>query len=74
MAKIVKRKLKIEGMHCGACALLIDGDLEDKDGVESAQTNYAKSETELEYDEEKIKEKDILKTFEEIGYKATFEI
>ena len=51
---IIKKKLKIEGMHCASCAMNIDFDLEDLDGVKSSNTNYAKSETEVEFDEDKI--------------------
>lgn len=66
-----KVKLKIEGMHCTSCAMNIDGDLEDLlEGVKSSSTNYAKSETEVEFDEGKVKTEDIIKTIEKTGYKA----
>lgn len=70
MAQIIKQKLKINGMHCTSCAMNIDFDLEDLPGVSSAKTNYAKQETEVEFDEEKIKLAEILKTIEQTGYKA----
>ena len=37
-----KIKLQIQGMHCSSCAMNIDFDLEDLDGVKSAKTSYAK--------------------------------
>jgi copper chaperone CopZ len=55
MSKLVKKKLKIDGMHCSSCAMSIDFDLEDLDGVKTAKTNYAKQESEVEFDEEKVK-------------------
>lgn len=70
MAKVVKKKLKINGMHCTACAMNIDFDLEDL-GVKIAKTNYAKQETEIEFDEEKIKLDQIIKQIEKTGYQAT---
>ncbi len=70
MSKIIKKKLKIEGMHCSSCAMNIDFDLEDLDGVKTAKTNYAKQESEVEFDEEKVKIEDILKSIEKTGYKA----
>jgi copper chaperone CopZ len=70
MAKVVKKKLKINGMHCTACAMNIDFDLEDL-GVKTAKTNYAKQETEVEFDEEKIKLDQIIKQIEKTGYKAS---
>ena len=71
MSKIIKRKLKIEGMHCSSCALSIDFDLEDL-GVKSAKTSYAKQETEVEFDEEKIKPQKIIDQIKKTGYKASF--
>lgn len=43
-------KFKISGMHCTACALNIDFDLEDLPGVVKSTTHYAKSETAIEFD------------------------
>ncbi len=70
MSKIVKKKLKIDGMHCTACSMNIDFDLEDL-GVKSAKTNYAKQESEVEFDEEKIKLSQIIETIKKTGYVAT---
>lgn len=50
----MKATIKITGMHCVSCAMNIDGALEDLEGVKSANTSYAKSQTEVEYDERKI--------------------
>ena len=70
MSKVVKKKLKIEGMHCTSCAMSIDFDLEDLEGVQKSQTSYPKQETEVEFDEEKIKLDQILLTVQKTGYKA----
>lgn len=70
MAKVVKKKLKIEGMHCTSCAMNIDFDLEDLEGVKCAKTNYAKQESEVEFDEEKIKLEELLRQIEKTGYKV----
>jgi len=66
-----KLKLKIEGMHCTSCATNIDFDLEDL-GVKNAKTSYAKQETEVEFDEEKIKPQKIIEQIKKTGYKASF--
>jgi Cu+-exporting ATPase len=66
-----KLKLKIEGMHCTSCAMNIDFGLEDL-GVKSAKTSYAKQETEIEFDEEKIKPQEIIEQIKKTGYKASF--
>ncbi|MBI2600777.1 heavy-metal-associated domain-containing protein [Candidatus Daviesbacteria bacterium] len=67
---MVKKKFKITNMHCSSCAMLIDGDLEDTEGVKSASTNFAKGETEIEFDEEKLTDKTILETIKKTGYTA----
>jgi copper chaperone CopZ len=71
MSKLIKKKLKIEGMHCSSCALNIDFDLEDLDGVKVAKTSYAKQESEVEYDEEKLEVEDLIKTIKKTGYTAS---
>lgn len=70
MSKIIKKNLKIEGMHCTSCAMNIDFDLEDL-GVKSAKTSYAKQETEVEFDEEKIKPQKIIDQIKKTGYRAS---
>lgn len=47
-------KLNIFGMHCTSCAMNIDGDLEDTEGVKEAKTNYAKQQTEVTFDPKKV--------------------
>lgn len=62
--------LKIKGMHCSSCAMNIDFDLEDLDGVDSCKTSYAKQESKVEYDESKISLDKILAQVKETGYQA----
>ena len=71
MSKIVKTKLKIEGMHCSSCAMSIDMDLEDLKGVKEASTNYAKQVSEVEFDEDVVKVEDLIKSIKKTGYQAT---
>ena len=49
-----KTTLKISGMHCVSCAMNIDGELEDTEGVKEASTSYAKQQTDVCFDPEKI--------------------
>lgn len=64
-------KLKIEGMHCASCAMDIDGELEDTEGIENSNTSYAKSVAEVSFDPVKITKDKILGIVEKIGYKAS---
>lgn len=68
-----KIKLKIDGMHCSSCAMSIDMDLEDLDGVMEAKTNYAKQISEIEFDDNKIPAETILEQIKKTGYKAEFD-
>ena len=65
---IAKKKFKIVDMHCSSCALTIDMDLEDLEGVKEVKTSYAKCECEVEFDPVKIKEKDLIETIKKAGY------
>ena len=65
---MIKKKLKIEGMHCSSCAMNIDFDLEDLDGVKSVKTSYARQVCEVEFDEKKISNQAIIQTIKKTGY------
>lgn len=65
-----KIKLKINGMHCTSCAMNIDFDLEDLGGVKSSKTNYAKQITEIEFDENTVREEVLIESVKKTGYEA----
>lgn len=70
MSNIVKKKLKIEGMHCTSCAMSIDMDLEDLDGVKETRTSYAKQESEVEFDQDKLNIQEVIAAIKKTGYTA----
>ena len=70
---IKKVILKIEGMHCSSCAMSIDWALEETEGVKSAKTNYASSQTQVEFDPKKVTEKIMIAAIQKAGYKAVLE-
>lgn len=65
-----KIKLKISGMHCSSCAMNIDFDVEDLEGVETCKTSYVKQESEVVFDENKTGLDKILTQIKETGYSA----
>lgn len=67
---MTKTRLKITDMHCTACAMNIDFELEDLPGVKSSTTNYAKSECFVEYDESKTSLNQITRCINTVGYRA----
>ncbi len=67
---MIKKKFQIQGMHCVGCAMTIDGAVEDLPGVKSATTNYARQVAEVEYDEKKVTDVQIVMAIQAAGYKA----
>lgn len=63
-----KTVFKIGGMHCVSCSLNIDGELEEREGVKEAYTNYAKQQTEVTFDEKALTEKEIITIIKTLGY------
>lgn len=66
----MKAKLKITGMHCTSCAMNIDMDLEDMEGVKNVKTSYARQECEIEFDNEKVSIEEVRITIKKTGYQA----
>lgn len=44
----------IFGMHCTSCAMSIDGELEDTEGIKEARTNYFTQQAKVTFDPKKI--------------------
>lgn len=65
-----KIKFTISGMHCTSCAMNIDGELEDTEGVKEANTNYAKALTEVTFDTDKLTVEKIVSIIQKVGYVA----
>ena len=66
-----KLELKIEGMHCGSCAVGIQMMVSSLDGVKSAEVSFDKKIGVFEFESSKVNKNKIVKTIEELGYKAT---
>ncbi|MEK7533717.1 MAG: heavy-metal-associated domain-containing protein [Patescibacteria group bacterium] len=71
MPIITKKALNIEGMHCNSCASGIQLVLQNTDGVLNATASYDSKKGEVEFDEEKTNLENIVKSIEQLGYKAT---
>ena len=64
---VVHMVLHLSGLHCSSCAVNIDLALEDLPGV-IAKTNYAKSETKIQYDPTQTTLDQIHFTIRDLGY------
>jgi len=67
---MVKKVYNIDGMHCGSCAIGIEMFLSNTEGVTSAKVQWDQKRGEVEYDETKLKDEDIIKAIDEAGFKA----
>ena len=65
------RSYKIQGMHCTSCAMTIDWEIEDVEGVEEASTSYAKALTSVTYDPSRASDEAILAAIKRAGFEAT---
>ncbi|MGW5440737.1 MULTISPECIES: heavy-metal-associated domain-containing protein [Nocardia] len=61
---------RIDGMHCGSCALLIDDTLEDLPGVGSTQTSMKKGRATVDLDSAVTTPDDVIAAITELGYTA----
>lgn len=63
---MTKKIYKVLGMHCPSCAMVIEADLEDA-GIK-ASCSYAKQMLDVEYDENKVPEKNVQEVVGTSGY------
>ncbi len=68
MAKIT---LDITGMHCASCGTLINKKLEKVEGVKYSNVNLTTERADVEFDEKKASEKEIIKAINSLGYGAS---
>lgn len=68
---MTKKIYNIEGMHCGSCAVGIEMFLANTEGVSSAKVFLEEKKAEVEYDETKVNDEQIIKAIGEAGFKAT---
>lgn len=68
-----KEVLKISGMTCAACSAKIEKKLSKHEGIENANVNLLAEKATFDYDDKKIKIKDVIKTIENLGYGAVKE-
>jgi copper chaperone CopZ len=64
-------RVKVEGMHCASCALLIEEELEELEGVEEAEVSYPRQRARVRFDERRVEAPALLGTIAELGYRAS---
>ena len=64
------KKITIEGMTCGHCAMHVEEALKEVSGVKSAKVNLSEKSATVELDHE-VDDGKFKEAIEEVGYKAT---
>ena len=67
----MKAEFHITGMHCDSCASLIKETLEETAGVESADVNFGGKTAVVDFDQNVLQQKTIIKKIQDLGYTAT---
>ncbi|MFH1439209.1 MAG: heavy metal translocating P-type ATPase [Candidatus Woesearchaeota archaeon] len=70
MKKIIKKTLKITGMHCASCSVIINKAFDQIDGVTKANVNFATGKAAVEYDEIRVDLDKLIKTVKSKGFDA----
>jgi copper chaperone CopZ len=65
--------LRIIGMHCTSCAINIDFELEDLEGVHEARTHYARQVSIVTFDPVKVTHQHMIEVIARLGYDAVVE-
>ncbi len=65
----IKKTFKVEGMHCGSCAVSTGMLLKNLKGVKSARADYDTRRAEVEYDDAQIGPADMNRALEGLGYR-----
>ena len=67
----MKAELNIEGMTCDSCAADIKETLEETAGVREADVTFKRKTAIVEFDDETVQEKTLIKKIQDLGYRAT---
>lgn len=62
-------KIYIDGIHCRSCKILIESEIDVLVGVKNVNVDYQTGECQIEFDDEKISQKQIFKAIEKLDYK-----
>jgi copper chaperone CopZ len=63
-------QIHIDGMHCTSCAMTIDDEIEEIEGVFSSRTTYAKGVTAISYDPTRVSEEKFHQVIKKLGYRV----
>ncbi|MFO8235688.1 MAG: heavy metal translocating P-type ATPase [Bacteroidales bacterium] len=69
----MKKRFKVDGMHCASCAVSVETMLGAMEGVNTASVNFADESVYVEYDEDTIAPANMKEAVRKIGYELLLE-
>ncbi len=68
---MIRKRFEVQGMHCVGCTMAVEGAIERIDGVQAASANYARQYVDVEFDESRVADEQIVAAVHLAGYAAT---
>ena len=66
---MIKKDIKVDGMHCNSCVLAVQNSLEDVEGIMKANADLDSGIVKLELDSDNVSSEDINEAVKEVGFK-----
>ena len=67
----MRREFHIKGMHCESCAVEIREQLGTTAGVQGVDVTFSGKTANVDFDENVVQEKTLIKKIQDLGYQAT---
>ena len=67
---MTKKVFMIRGMHCPSCVMRVESIEDDLPGIQRVKASYQKARMEVEYDETRVSETDIIAAVKQKGYEV----
>ncbi len=65
---MARKTFRISDMHCTNCVMRLEGIEDDLDGVRSVRASYQKQQMEVDWDERRMSEAQIVSAIQRLGY------
>lgn len=67
---MVKKLFRVPNMHCSACVMRLEGIEDELGGIKRITASYRKQQMEVEYDEARVTDQQIIAAAKKHGYDA----
>lgn len=68
---MINKSFKIIDMHCSMCVMRLEGLEDSLIGIKKISGSYLKQQLEIQFDETKLTEPEIITAIEKLGYKVS---